>query len=139
LPLQFNRQRSDEFIKKLTGAGDAALLFNHQVFNKSSKNNNLSHIIAIGGGVKLPTGNYHYDENDETKEVTNANFQPGTGSTDIFLIAAHVMRYKTWAFTSSAATKTNTQNKNGYRFRNVFEFGLTTIYRKELKNIAISS
>ncbi len=83
----------------------------------SEKNRRVNHSLQIGGGVKVPTGRFHYEENNPSA-VANANFQPGTGSADFILNAFYTLTVKEWGATLALSQKLNTNNERGYCFGN---------------------
>lgn len=118
LPYQFNHQNGNEGAKSLNGVGDVVLMANYNLLDQTSKRM-VRQTLQAGVGVKLATGNYHFDEAN-TAQVGNSNFQAGTGSTDYMLNVLYALRFKNFAFTNGFTYKINTENKNGYRFGNRF-------------------
>jgi len=115
LPFQSNTQRGPEGNKSLNKLGDAIFLANYRLVDHISSGNKLRQTVVAGGGIKLPTGNYQYEEGSE-EEVDNPNFQAGTGSTDFLLNGSYSLRYKKIAVSTGITYKMNTSNKEDYRF-----------------------
>jgi hypothetical protein len=130
LPFQVNEQKGPEGNKSLKGTGDAVLMINYKVFDHISDKAPLRQTIVAGGGVKLPTGHYQYEEGSE-KEVDNANFQAGTGSTDFLINSLYALRYKQFAMSAGVTYKVNTSNAQNYRFGNRL---LTVVQFKYVKD-----
>ena len=115
LPFQSNTQRGPEGNKSLNKLGDAIFLANYRLVDHISSGNKLRQTVVAGGGIKLPTGNYQYEEGSE-EEVDNPNFQAGTGSTDFLLNGSYSLQYKKIAVSTGITYKMNTSNKEDYRF-----------------------
>lgn len=60
--------------------------------------------------------------------MANANFQPGTGSTDFILNAFYNLRYQQWGVAANLSRKFNTTNDRGYRFGNQW-YGTADLFR----------
>ncbi len=130
LPFRMDEQLIEGGIKKQRGLGDATLLVNYNVLNTfmdSEEARPVNHSLQIGGGVKVPTGRFRYDENDPLA-VANANFQPGTGSTDFILNAFYTLTAGKWGTLLATSHKLNTTNARGYRFGNQ-TYGSVDVYR----------
>jgi hypothetical protein len=118
VPVNFNRQNSDEGISHLKGLGDVMLMANYKLFDASSINSNdkvFSQQLWIGGGIKLPTGRFEIDENDPDV-ASVANRQLGSGSTDILLDAMYNVRIDKFGITSTVNYKINSLNKDEFKF-----------------------
>lgn len=134
LPFQVNTQKGPEGNKSLNKLGDAIFLVDYKFFDHSS--NRFRQTFVAGAGVKLPTGSYHFEEGDE-KVVDNANFQAGSGSTDLLLNGSYSLRYKKFAISAGVTYKVNTANKEEYRFGNRFLSVVQFKYVKEAGNISL--
>jgi hypothetical protein len=130
LPYRYARQVTTSETKKQNGLSDATILMNYNVINTfmdKESNSNFTHTFLVGGGVKLPTGKFRYDENLIT-EVANANFQSGTGSTDFILNAFYTVNKGQWGLSMNVSRKFNTTNSENYRFGNQL-YGTVDLYR----------
>jgi hypothetical protein len=136
LPFQSNMQKGPEGDKSLHKLGDAIFLANYRLIDHISSDNKLRQTVVAGGGIKLPTGNYQYEEGSE-KEVDNPNFQAGTGSTDFLLNGSYSLRYKKVAVSTGVTYKMNTSNKEDYRFGNRLLTVVQFKYIKDVRNISI--
>ena len=122
LPYSFNTQKDiNGFTKNLQGINDVVLMANYNVLNLSMKNDTtmrkFKHSLWLGGGLKLPTGKYNFEQQD-AGQVANPNFQLGSGSIDFLVSAFHNVRYKNWGFNQDLSCKINTSNSKNYRFGN---------------------
>ena len=119
IPYNINRQASDDGIKSSKGLGDVSVIVNYKILNKTgNKNNNgISQQLWIGGGLKLPTGNFNVDPNDIINP--DANNEPGTGSVDFLLNAIYAIHINKWGVNSSINYKVN-QSAREYQFGNRF-------------------
>jgi hypothetical protein len=136
LPFQSNLQKGPEGNKSLNKLGDAIFLANYRLLDHISSGNKLRQTVVAGGGIKLPTGSYQYEEGSE-KEVDNANFQAGTGSTDFLLNGSYSLQYKKIAMNMGITYKMNTSNKEDYRFGNRLLTVVQFKYIKDIRNISI--
>jgi hypothetical protein len=131
LPYRTDQQQlADGTLKKQQGPGDATLLANYNVLNTfmdREETRRFNHSVQLGGGIKLPTGRFRFDKNDPLA-VANANFQPGTGSTDFILNAFYTLTTGKWGALLAASHKLNTTNARGYRFGNQ-TYGSVDVYR----------
>jgi len=118
VPVNFNRQNSDEGTSELKGLGDVAILANYKLFEEASVNSNhkaFSHQLWIGGGIKLPTGKFDIEKNDPDV-ASMANMQLGSGSVDVLLNAAYNVQISKFGMNTTATYKLNSANKDEYKF-----------------------
>lgn len=119
VPYNINRQNSDDGLTKSNGIGDITVIINYNLLNKQSKNkkgSTVSQQLWIGGGVKIPTGNFSPDPNDIIPTASN---QAGTGSVDYLLNAMYAIHINNWGINSSITYKIN-RSADDYRFGNRF-------------------
>jgi hypothetical protein len=140
LPYNINTQTIYKTNQTTTirGIGDATLLAYYNLRNTfwDSTNHTITQNLLVGGGIKLPTGRYHYDPLS-TAEVDNPNFQLGTGSTDFLLNIIYTVRYKELGINTDITYKINTTNSNQYRFGNRFTVSSSLFWSKVLGNITL--
>ncbi|GLU55365.1 hypothetical protein [Dyadobacter frigoris] len=130
LPYRFAQQVTTSDTKKQNGLSDVTVLVNYNVINTlmdKEKSSDFNHTLMIGGGIKLPTGRFRYDENNVT-DVANANFQSGTGTTDFILNAFYTINKDQWGLAMNVSRKFNTTNSDHYRFGNQL-YGTADLYR----------
>ena len=132
VPFHFH---SREYINKTTGIeglGDLSFLINYTVLNKKKSSYNekkdaistSNHLLKVGGGIKLPTGNY-----DETvNNSINPSFQLGTGSVDVITNVQYVYKHNNWGVTNYLNYYLKTANSKEYQFGNQFNFSSTFFY-----------
>jgi hypothetical protein len=132
-PWQLNKMQTLDGRKNISGVGDISVLANYQVFNKT--NSKFRRTFVAGAGVKLPAGRY---QRLTGEKVEGQNFQVGTGSTDYLLNASFHAGWRQWTVSATSSYKYNTQNKDDYRYGDVFLNGLTIVYQKEFKNFSIA-
>lgn len=132
VPLQSNKLNDPYQTTTERGIGDISLLANYKLWDKESAGNRQA--VMVGGGIKIPTGKSPSAEED-TKAL---NFQQGSGSMDYLLNTSYRISFDKLIFSAAASYKYNTQNNNGYRFGDMITTGITSIYRKELRDISIA-
>jgi hypothetical protein len=130
LPYRFATQTTTSEDKKQNGMGDATVLINYNLLNTLMDKDEISdfnHTLQVGGGIKLPTGKFKYDENN-LGDVANANFQAGSGTTDFIINAFYTITHKDWGLAINLSRKFNTTNSEQYRFGNQ-RYGTMDLYR----------
>jgi hypothetical protein len=126
IPFNFNERREGDQTKRLEGLGDIVVSANYNLLNTYDTVNAIfKHNLLVGGGLKLPTGEYRALENGLT---VNQNFQLGTGSVDFLFNIIYTVRYKNLGLNTEASYSLNTTNKDEYRFGNATRAGLTGFY-----------
>ncbi len=126
VPFNFNERREGEHTKHLRGLGDIVVSANYNLVNTyDSVNANVKHNLLIGGGLKLPTGEYRELENGLT---VNQNFQLGTGSVDFLLNLIYTIRFNDFGVNAEASHTITTANRDKYQFGNATRTGLTAFY-----------
>ncbi|MCY7351019.1 MAG: hypothetical protein LH606_10160 [Cytophagaceae bacterium] len=92
LPVNANRQETTDGTHTRKGLGDAILMAHYNLVNTALDTvaRKVDHNLLIGGGVKLPTGQFRYEA--DGSEVANPNFQLGTGSTDALFNIIYTLR-----------------------------------------------
>jgi hypothetical protein len=135
IPFNFNHQVSDEGVSDLKGIGDIAILANYKVFTINS--GNLSQLLSIGGGIKLPTGKFDIDQNNPDVAAI-ANTQMGSGSTDFLLDGMYSLRIKKVGIVNTVSYKINSANKDDYKFGNKFTANSFVYYAARISTIGFS-
>ena len=137
VPFQVNQQSGPEGNKSLSGLGDVIFQANYKLMDKitGKEKDMLRQSLLAGAGIKLATGDYHFDESNQS-HVGNSNFQAGTGSTDYLINTYYSLRYRKLGFSTGFTYKMNTENKSGYRFGNRFLNVTQVKYIKDLKTFS---
>lgn len=141
VPYQFSQQtllKSGD-VTPLRGLSDITVLAHYNVLNTfmdDSIVHAVNHNLLIGGGTKLPTGRFRYDENS-LLDVANPNFQLGTGSVDWIANVIYTARYKKWGLNADLSYRMTTTNPNGYRFGNRFNSSASVFYLTSLNRRSI--
>ena len=115
-------KRSDDGDVNTNGLGDITVLGNYPIFsmttNGTQTKSSITHILRLGGGIKLPTG-------QSTVDVTNLGFTvgdfsatPGTGSTDFIVHAIHHLIIGNNGMVTNAAYRVNTVNPQQFQYGN---------------------
>lgn len=127
LPYTFNERIGTDGKFSQSGMGDISAGAYYQLLqnkNQDKKQHLLIQSLWIGGGVKLPTGQYR----DTNKD--NANFfQSGTGSTDFFAQAMYDIRRQDAGLNLNALYKLNTANKESYQYGSRFSASAQFYYK----------
>ena len=126
VPFNFNERIEGTSINTLKGLGDIVISANYNLINTyDSVDHFLKHNLLIGGGLKLPTGEFQAIENGLT---VNQNFQLGTGSLDFLFNLIYTVRRKNIGLNTELSYSLNTTNKDEYKFGNAMRTGLTAFY-----------
>jgi len=133
VPWQVNKMQNLDGQKNISGIGDLTLLADYRLLDKN--NSKIRHTIMAGVGIKMPTGKYTPLKGEETE---SQNFQAGTGSIDYLVKASYHLGWRNWMFNVVSSYKYNTQNKDDYRYGDVFVNGMTAVYQKNFKNFSLS-
>ena len=141
VPYQFSQQTllKTGAVTPLSGLSDITLLAHYNLLNTfmdDSVVHTVNHNLLVGGGVKLPTGRFRYDENS-LLDVANPNFQLGTGSTDWIGNLIYTARYKNWGLNADVSYRVTTTNPNGYRFGNRLNTSASVFYLTSLGSRSI--
>jgi len=121
----------------LEGLGDIPVLVNYNVFTttRDDEDHLVNHDLWAGGGIKLPTGKYKFQETPT--EVANPNFQLGTGSVDFFMNGLYTLRYKKIGINADATYKMNTYNNDQYHFGNKFNGSAAFVFVQQIGQVGI--
>jgi hypothetical protein len=135
VPYNFNERTEGTTVNTLKGLGDIVISANYNVVNTyDSLDRVLKHNLLIGGGLKLPTGEFQAIENGLT---VNQNFQLGTGSWDFLFNLIYTVRHKNVGLNSELSYSLNTTNKDEYKFGNATRVGLTAFYIFQVNTLTI--
>ena len=128
VPYNIVYQQSDEGTTHRNGLGDITVMANYKLLDKlSGTGNKISQQLWIGGGVKLPTGEFSIDPTDPDL-ASIANSQVGSGSTDFLLNTHYNIRINQLGISTNLSFKINTANKDEYKFGNRFSANSFVFY-----------
>ncbi len=119
IPYQYNlREFDDAQRQRVRGLGDVSLLAQFSVFDPlMSRARSWRHVLQVGGGVKLPTGDFRLRATTNgLEEALPPAMQPGTGSTDVLASALYVLSRGRWGISADASYRLTGVNGDGYRF-----------------------
>ncbi len=126
VPFNLNQLSSPSQQETVAGLGDISILAFYNIFNsdfKDSSRSKLLHSLQIGGGIKLPTGSF--DQQGQDDLLLSPTFQLGTGSTDFILSSIYTLRYQKVGFNSNITYKINLANRYQYKIGNQLSGRLT--------------
>ncbi len=140
LPYQWHQQQSLDTRAQISGLGDVSVMSTIQVWEtaKTNKKNNMQlHTLQLGGGLKLPTGNWQFEEGDAVGQ--HANFMPGTGSVDALALALYQYLSGNMGVSASAMYQLKTANSNGFKFGDRVQLAAQSFYKWKVgKNANLS-
>lgn len=125
LPYAFNQMDGSHQSIQLNGIGDPVVLALYNLLSPDAFKP-WKHTLLVGGGLKLPFGEYRAADNNE---LINRNFQLGSGSLDYLLSMNYTLRHKRFGFNLESTYKINTANKVDYRFGNQVNGSATFFYQ----------
>lgn len=136
VPYAFNERTNQGVSKNKNGIGDVSATVYYQLFNKMrmiQENKNLTQILWLGGGVKLPTGKYANADKQSTSQNTNL-FQLGTGSVDFTLNAMYDLVVENTGINISSSYKANMNNKYDYNYGNKLNTSAQLYHKFSIKD-----
>ena len=126
LPYMSNRMEGNTETITASGMGDPTILLYYNLINNGNYGKALwKQSLLVGGGVKLPLGDYEQRNNGE---LVNRNFQLGSGSFDYLAALNYTLRRKSFGFNAESSYKLNTANELDYRFGNQFHVSTYFFY-----------
>lgn len=136
LPLNYHYRKESDTTHHLIGLGDVSLFALYNVYNSAFlAETTVKHSLLLGGGVKVPTGNFQRKHNDGS--LLSPNVQLGTGSVDFVAMLIYTMRYERWGLNFNGTYKLNLPNKNGYRFGDQLALSLTGFFLQKIGEVGI--
>ncbi len=117
LPYLMNEMAGSHQNVNSQGIGDPILMLYYTPINTGTSDSNWKNSLMIGGGVKLPFGEY---EKADDGLIINRNFQMGSGSVDYLLSANYTVSWNDWGINTEASYKMNGTNNQNYQFGNQF-------------------
>ena len=131
IPYSVNHMRGSHQRVTASGPGDVSLLANYTLVNTGEDVGNAwRHTLLAGGGIKLPTGAYQQQDQDE---LVNPNFQLGTGSTDFVFNAVYTVRYQNVGLNVGGTKQFNTRNPEEYQFGSQWNASVQLFYWRQMK------
>ncbi|MBL7763465.1 MAG: transporter [Chitinophagaceae bacterium] len=141
IPFNFNEKVNQGDVNRKKGLGDISVSGYYELFNKKQSvltSKLLVQSLWIGGGFKLPTG--EYTSADKSEDADNSNlFQLGTGSVDFTANLMYDIRLQDAGLNINSSYKLNSANKYDYRYGNKFSLSAQAYYKFRLaKKISIA-
>ncbi len=141
IPFNFNEKVNQGDVNRKKGLGDISVSGYYELFNKKQSvltSKLLAQSLWIGGGFKLPTG--EYTSADKSEGADNSNlFQLGTGSVDFTANLMYDIRLQDAGLNINSSYKLNSANKYDYRYGNKFSLSAQAYYKFRLaKKISIA-
>lgn len=125
VPYHFhNRTFADKSDQHLTGMGDMTVMGFYKLLKPADTmetSGKLRHTLQVGGGIKLPTGNYDRSNNEGS---VNPSFQAGTGSWDYIIGTDYAVTLGNWGASAMLNYTFKTENNEHYQFGNQFNYGI---------------
>ncbi len=116
IPLNRFQEKEDNLASRTQGLGDVQTNANYIILNTADSSCPAwSHFWQLGGGLKLPTGNYSQKVENQT---LLPQLQTGTGSYDFSINTVYTLRYKKMGINTDIGYFYNTANPQGYQFGN---------------------
>lgn len=140
IPYAYNRMKGNTQRLTFSGIGDPTVLVFFSLLRNSVKRENFifnakegftiknkfsSHLLLVGGGVKLPVGDF--DRLDQGT-IVNRNFQLGTGSMAYLLSANYTWSHSAWGMQAEVSYTIHTKNPTGYLFGNQLNANLNLFF-----------
>ena len=120
IPYSFNERLNQGNVTHKEGIGDIAFAGYFLAFKQDKTvftTKRLSQSLWIGGGIKLPTGEYNPAEKQGSTQNSNL-FQLGTGSVDYMVNAMYDLRLQDAGINVNASYKMNSSNSHHYQYGN---------------------
>jgi hypothetical protein len=134
IPVNTNKSKEDTVVLSHTGLGDPTFFAGYHLIKKVDYEKFL-HRLIVGGGVKIPSGNYY--AKDEDGERLPLLMQPGTGSVDVFSYANYVFGYKKFGFSLNCMYKINGRNYYKEQIGNSTSNYLNIFYKAKTGNFIL--
>ncbi len=113
IPLRLQTRVTGQERNSRFGPGDSWVVGRYALWVSNPDSADTRSWISLGGGLKLPTGEFRPDQDNQGLPV---NSQLGTGSVDFLAeLRAQVSR-EAWSFQAEAAFRYNLENAEEYRF-----------------------
>ncbi len=134
VPYSFIKKENQSSSLDKNGIGDISGILFYQLLNTKKLRHGklLINNLWLGGGIKLPTGEY----NPIDKMNTNASnlFQLGTGSVDFSINSMYDLRYQDAGINFTGNYKMNLANSSSYLYGNKLSLTSQFYYKFKLAN-----
>lgn len=121
------RRYEDGTVNTISGIGDIQLNVLQELINQSGDPNRLfRHIWFMGGGVRIPSGQYM--QRDPKRRMYPLPFQVGTGAWTFQLQNLYILRYKNFGIQSDFTFRHSLPNELEYRVGNIIQTGGNAFY-----------
>lgn len=130
IPYSFDERTNQGITQTKNGLGDISISAFYQLVNsrKTISEKMLVQSLWIGGGIKLPTGNYNPLSKVTAVETANL-FQLGTGSTDFIVTGMYDVRLQDLGFNLTGSYRINTVNAYQYQYGNKCSISAQAYYK----------
>ena len=137
VPYSFNEKYTagNNLKTSRNGMGDIVLNGYYKILDHSKANSNNKLVVQslwVGAGVKVPTGKYDLQEQQNSGGTSPNVFQLGTGSVDFTANLMYDVRIQDFGVNMNASYKVNTENKDQYRYGNKFSVNTSAYYKISL-------
>lgn len=140
VPYSLNEKINYAGSRQKNGISDITLAGYYQLLNKKNtvgKEKLFIQSLWIGGGVKLPTGEYNPADKTGSNQTANL-FQLGTGSTDFIIGAMYDARLMDAGINVSCQYKLNSRNKYHYAYGNKLNLSSQLYYKIKVGKFSLS-
>lgn len=132
IPYHFHNRELSTGIENINGLGDITVMATYSIFKTVKDSATFVHDVQLGGGVKLPTGQFKEANNAGT---VNQSFQLGTGSWDYLLLTEYVIKRKNLGLNNMLNYTIKTENDKKYQFGNQLNYGSTLFYLLDFNTV----
>jgi hypothetical protein len=108
LPYISNSSRTSNDVHRASSVGDITLLASYRILERTLTER-FQNRLVLGGGVKLPTGNFNIREEDG--ERLDCMLQPGTGTADYLAYVNYIFSYRKVGLNFNSSYKINGENR----------------------------
>ena len=139
IPYSFNEKYTSgsDLLRKKDGLSDVVVNGYYQVFSSAKSNSSnkmIVHSLWAGLGLKLATGKYDVQEQNNAMAISPNIFQLGTGSFDFIPSVMYDFRIQDFGVNANASDKINTENKDHYRYGDKLAANASAYYKIALGN-----
>jgi hypothetical protein len=135
VPYHFHNRETKTGNQDIKGIGDITVLAMYRLYQTHRDSTYFVHTLQLGGGVKLPTG--EFNEANNTGNI-NQSFQVGTGSWDYLFATEYTIKRKKFGLNTMLNYVVKTENAKFYQFGNQFNYAGTFFYLYEKNSISIA-